>query len=74
MSKESNPPNSAPVYVRLPRVLRDYIPVAKSTLYQGVAEGRYPAPHRIGKRAVAWRVADLERYLADAVTTSKEAA
>ncbi len=35
------------------------IPVGKSTWWQGVREGRYPKPIKIGARATAWRVEDI---------------
>ena len=61
------------MYARLPRVLPEFVPVSRTTFLRGVMEGRYPAPIRIGKRCVAWRVADLEKYLAAAPTTRVQA-
>lgn len=46
--------------------LRDFlgpgklIPLGKSTWWAGIKAGRYPKPVRIGTRAVAWRVEDLQ--------------
>lgn len=45
-------------FLRLPQVLALY-PVSKSTWWKGVAEGRYPAPVKIGQRATAWRAEDI---------------
>jgi prophage regulatory protein len=39
------------------------IPVSKSTFWQGVKEGRYPQPVKLGKRCTAWRVEDIRRYI-----------
>lgn len=36
------------------------IPVSKSTWWAGIKEGRYPAPVKIGKRAVAWKASEIE--------------
>jgi prophage regulatory protein len=36
----------------------------RTTLYAAIAEGRFPAPVRIGRRAVAWREADVLQWLA----------
>ncbi len=37
--------------------------LARSTLYQRIKDGRFPAPIRIGARAVAWREEDVEQWL-----------
>lgn len=39
------------------------IPVSKSTFWQGIKEGRYPQPVKLGKRCTAWRVEDIRRYI-----------
>lgn len=38
-------------------------PVSRSTWYQGVKDGRYPAPTPLGARAVAWRVEDIRALI-----------
>ncbi len=45
-------------FLRLPDVLR-LIPVSKSTWWQGVKDGRYPKPVKLGPNTTAWRVRDL---------------
>lgn len=35
------------------------IPVSRSTWWSGVKSGRYPAPVKLGARAVAWRASDI---------------
>lgn len=35
------------------------IPVSRSTWWAGVKTGRFPAPVRLGARAVAWRASDI---------------
>lgn len=35
------------------------IPVSKSTWWQGVKEGRFPKPVKLGPRTTAWRVEDI---------------
>jgi prophage regulatory protein len=37
--------------------------LSRSTIYQLMAEGRFPRPVRLGMRAVAWREADIEQWL-----------
>ncbi len=55
-------------YLRLQQIIGDQtrvppipaiIPVGKSTWWQGVRDGRYPKPIKIGARATAWRVEDI---------------
>jgi prophage regulatory protein len=36
--------------------------LARSTIYRMIAEHRFPAPVKIGKRAVAWRPEDLRQW------------
>ena len=39
--------------------------VSRSWIYAEMRAGRFPEPVKIGKRAVRWRVADLNRWLSD---------
>ena len=61
--------NSAPVslpevgFLRLSDVLK-IIPVAKTAWYQGVKEGRFPAPVKLTKRASGYRVGDIRALIA----------
>jgi predicted DNA-binding transcriptional regulator AlpA len=60
-------------YLRLPQIIGDkkarpripaLIPVGKSTWWNGVRSGRYPAPVRtLGKRITAWRVEDIRALI-----------
>jgi prophage regulatory protein len=43
--------------------------LSRSTIYQLVSEGRFPRPIKIGDKAVAWRLSDIEDWIA-----SREAA
>jgi prophage regulatory protein len=49
-----NPSESPEVLLRLNEVLRRF-PVSKSSWWLGVKDQRYPAPVKIGARAVAWQ-------------------
>lgn len=49
-------------YMRLPDVLR-YIPVSKTTWWNGVKSGRFPASVKLGPGITAWRVEDIKRYI-----------
>ena len=37
--------------------------LSRSTLYQAMRDGAFPRPVRVGKRAVAWRLADIKAWL-----------
>ncbi len=50
---------TTPALYRLPEVLRDFVPVSRTTWFEGIRRGIYPKPIKIGHRAVAWRHEDL---------------
>ena len=39
------------------------IPVGKSTWWQGVKDGRFPKPIKLGVRTTAWRVEDIKALI-----------
>lgn len=63
ISPPQNPSSSISPLLRLPQVL-NLVGISQSAWYAGMRRGDYPSPVRIGKRAVAWRLADLEPLLA----------
>jgi prophage regulatory protein len=61
-------------FVRLRQIIGDprrgipaLIPVSSTTWWEGVKSGRYPKAHKIGKRAVAWRVEDIRRLIVEGI-------
>lgn len=48
-------------FVRLAQILapRGPIPVSKSTWWQGVKDGRFPQPQKLGPRTTVWRAEDI---------------
>lgn len=48
-------------FVRLSAILapRGPLPVGKSTWWQGVKDGRFPKPVKLGPKTTAWRVEDI---------------
>jgi prophage regulatory protein len=55
-------------FVRLPQIIGNpkahppippWIPVSKSTWWDGIKKGRYPAPVKLGPRISAWRVEEV---------------
>ena len=66
-------------YLRLPQIIGNakaeppipaVIPVGKSTWWQGVKDGRFPKPVKLGPRTTAWRVEDI-RALIERLTTEQ---
>ncbi|HYW75311.1 MAG TPA: AlpA family phage regulatory protein [Gammaproteobacteria bacterium] len=58
-------------YLRLPQIIGNpkagippLIPVSKSTWWQGIKDGRFPKPVKIGPRVTAWRAEDIRALLA----------
>jgi prophage regulatory protein len=59
-------------YLRLPQIIGDrnqrppipaIIPVGKTTWWQGIRDGRFPKPIKIGARTTAWRVEDIRALI-----------
>ncbi|MBB3996046.1 prophage regulatory protein [Sulfitobacter undariae] len=48
---------------RLPQVV-EYSGLSSSTIYEQIAEGTFPKPIRIGKRAVGWTESSLTAWVA----------
>lgn len=56
---KSNFPHTG--FVRLAQILSPAgpIPVSKSTWWQGVKDGRFPQPTKLGPRTTVWRAEDI---------------
>jgi prophage regulatory protein len=52
-------------FVRLPAIIAPAgpIPVGKSTWWQGVKDGRFPKPVKLGPKTTAWRVEDIRALI-----------
>jgi predicted DNA-binding transcriptional regulator AlpA len=63
MSNQQALPQSG--FVRLPSILapRGPIPVSKSSWWQGVRDGRFPKPVKLGPHTTAWRVEDIRALI-----------
>lgn len=44
--------------LRLPQVL-EILPISKSSWWNGVKSGRYPASYKLGARTTVWREQDI---------------
>lgn len=52
-------------FVRLPQILAVF-PISKSGWWNGVANGRFPKPVKLGPRTSAWRVQDIRKLIESA--------
>ena len=59
-------------FVRLPTILSVF-PVSRSTWWNGVREGRYPQPVKLGERCTAWKAEDI-RTLIERTASAKAVA
>jgi prophage regulatory protein len=57
--------------IRLPELLRR-VPLSRSTIYQLVSRGEFPAPSRIGPRAVAWSEALVDAWAEAKIGSPRE--
>lgn len=48
--------------LRLPRILA-VTGMGRSWIYHAVRDGRFPAPVRLGARAVGWKRSDVQAWL-----------
>ncbi|MFA9459909.1 helix-turn-helix transcriptional regulator [Thiohalorhabdus sp. Cl-TMA] len=46
------------------REVSDRYGLSRSTVYRLMGQGKFPKPIQLGPQAVAWRVEDLEEWLA----------
>jgi prophage regulatory protein len=49
-------------FLRLAGV-RHRVPYSRSTIYQLIAQGKFPKPYSIGERAVAWLEEDIDAWI-----------
>lgn len=56
--------------LRLPRV-KNATGLSRSTIYSYVKKGAFPAPVRLGARAVGWLESDVEAWISARVPTAK---
>ncbi len=57
-------------FLRLDQIVRTQqskteplLPISKSTWWNGVRTGRFPAPVKLGPRTTAWRASDIAELL-----------
>jgi len=66
MSKDSNIPNLTNLpetgLLRIKQVLQ-FIPVSRSSWWQGVRTGKYPKPIKLGERTTCWKSEDVRSLI-----------
>jgi len=60
-------------FMRAPEVI-DRCGIKRSTLWEAVKRGTFPAPVRIGPNATAWISTEVESWMRDRIRESREAA
>ena len=62
MSKDSKIPELTNLpetgLLRVNQILR-FIPISRSSWWNGVKTGRFPKPFKLGQRTTVWRVSDI---------------
>jgi prophage regulatory protein len=56
--------SGSPGYLRLKDVVKR-VPVAKSTIWLWVSDGKFPRPVKLSERVTAWPVSSIERWEAE---------
>lgn len=69
MSKKVENPVVNEALCRLPAVL-DRVGTSKTTVYGMIKMGTFPAPVKIGQRAVAWRRSEVDAWIASRVSSN----
>ena len=62
----------SPLTILRRRQVEARVGLRRSTLYQRIAEGTFPAPVRLGARSVGWLAHEVERWL-EARVAAREA-
>ena len=57
------PTNVSPNCLSKLETVKRFTGLSKSSIYSFIKNGSFPTPIRIGKRAVAWRSEDLEKWV-----------
>lgn len=60
----ANSPSITPQFYRVKHVTT-ILSISKTAWLNGVREGRFPRPVRLGPRSIAWRRADIENLVAE---------
>jgi len=68
ISENTGQAKSGIALIRKDQLLQN-IPLGASTLYEEIAQGRFPKPVKIGRRASAWLMSEVEAWLDGKLST-----
>lgn len=68
----SHTDNKTPRFLRLPEVKRQ-VGLGRSAIYDAISKSNFPAPIKVGKRAVAWLSTDIDSWIEGRVAATKAA-
>lgn len=63
--------NSGACVLRLPTV-KSRVALGRSSIYAAIKKGTFPAPIKLGERAVGWLSSDVELWLATRINASRK--
>ena len=49
-------------FLRIDQVLK-IVPICRSSIYMMIADGEFPAPKKLGKRAAAWSKKEIAEWV-----------
>jgi prophage regulatory protein len=71
MNKEFPSQTSGPVPVlRLPAV-KSRVGLGRSSIYSALARGEFPAPVKLGERAVGWIESDIDAWISTRINATR---
>jgi prophage regulatory protein len=74
-TKKTTTPNQdrLPRFIRLPEV-KARVGLSRSTIYNRISEGTFPAPIRLGEKSVAWVESTIDGWIQEKIAGSVRAA
>jgi prophage regulatory protein len=69
--KDFKSPTPREILLRLPDVM-ERVGLSRSAIYAAMAEGEFPRPVRLTKRAVAWPASAIDAWITARVTAGAE--
>jgi len=71
MNKQLPSHTSGPVSVlRLPAV-KSRVGLGRSSIYSALARGEFPAPVKLGERAVGWIESDIDTWISNRINATR---
>ena len=62
-----------PRLIRRPKV-ESKVGLGRSSIYERIARGEFPAPVSLGRRSVAWIESEIDAWIAARISASRDAA